>query len=484
MAAGLSRHVFKLLARGSPQHLRAQKHRLSVCHINLAPRHSYPKLTPRQVSNIIRQNDVTVESDYKCSIKYFDINQLAANQPIEDRRAEARCLKTPGMMFGVFDGHGGTACAQAVSERLFDYIAVSLLPHHILENCSHALKTDATPFDLLEWYRHESDYTNHELASVYARSLEHYIDESLSSIDLEEFDMVNALEVAALRLDADIGHEVFAGASNGSHANLECLEAAFSGCTACVVHIDGPHLHVANIGDSRAVLGYLNEQDAWSVRAMSEDHCCDSSDEVKRIKSEHPVSEANTLLKSDRLLGELIPLRAFGDFRYKWSKETLQSLLLDTHQSKLLIPQHYFTPPYLTAKPEVRYHRLTARDKFLVLATDGLWEQLDSEKVIKLVAEHASGKQTLDPYTPDREPISFKDINHKLLERKTGLANRARDTNVASHLIRNAFGQADHGIDHAKLSMMLSLPPEVTRNFRDDITVTVIYFDTEYLAHV
>lgn len=29
---------------------------------------------------------------------------------------------------GVFDGHGGPACAQVISKRLFNYVAAALLP--------------------------------------------------------------------------------------------------------------------------------------------------------------------------------------------------------------------------------------------------------------------------------------------------------------------------------------------------------------------
>lgn len=38
------------------------------------------------------------------------------------------------------------------------------------------------------------------------------------------------------------------------------------------------------------------------------------------------------------------------------------------------IPPYYYTPPYLTAKPQVAHHHLQPRDKFLILATDGLWD--------------------------------------------------------------------------------------------------------------
>ncbi len=66
-------------------------------------------------------------------IKGFYTNELESNTPIEDRRAQAQLVQTEGALFAVFDGHGGPACAQAVKERLFNYIAVSLLPIHALE---------------------------------------------------------------------------------------------------------------------------------------------------------------------------------------------------------------------------------------------------------------------------------------------------------------------------------------------------------------
>ena len=60
-----------------------------------------------------------------------------------------------------------------------------------------------------------------------------------------------------------------------------------------------------------------------------------------------------------------------------------------------LAPPNYKTPPYLTALPEVTSHKLTPRDKFLVLGSDGLWDLMTPMQVIRLVGEHMSGKVTL-----------------------------------------------------------------------------------------
>lgn len=64
---------------------------------------------------------------------------------------------------------------------------------------------------------------------------------------------------------------------------------------------------------------------------------------------------------------------------------------------------------------------------------------------------------------------------------RTGMSIKPLDANVASHLIRNALGGSEYGIEHTKISHLLTLPPEIVRMFRDDITVTVVYFDSEFL---
>lgn len=82
------------------------------------------QLSPEQVNEVLRAGEsahkiLDLVSRVPNSVLRFESNQLAANSPVEDRRGVAACLQTNGLMFGVFDGHGGHACAQAVSERLF-----------------------------------------------------------------------------------------------------------------------------------------------------------------------------------------------------------------------------------------------------------------------------------------------------------------------------------------------------------------------------
>lgn len=102
---------------------------------------------------------------------------------------------------------------------------------------------------------------------------------------------------------------------------------------------------------------------------------------------------------------------------------------------------------------------------------------------MRLVGEHMSGKVTLSPLKLPKKNMKINEINEMLLQRKEGLKTKPKDENAATHLIRNALGGTEYGIDHGKLSQLLSLPEDVVRVFRDDITITVVYFDSEYLRH-
>ena len=177
------------------------------------------------------------------------------------------------------------------------------------------------------------------------------------------------------------------------------LRVALSGCTACVAHISNGILHVANLGDSRAVLGVQELDGQWLAVSLTNDHNAQNPDELQRILGEHPPSERRTVVRHDRLLGLLLPFRAFGDVRFKWSKEMLNRVHEARPDLRSLVSEgvrtpspHYLTPPYLSAQPEVIRHHIRPSDKFLVLATDGLWELMHRQTVVQLVGEQLTGQ--------------------------------------------------------------------------------------------
>lgn len=94
-----------------------------------------------------------------------------------------------------------------------------------------------------------------------------------------------------------------------------------------------------------------------------------------------------------------------------------------------------------------------------------------------------SGKVTLTPLKLPRQHMKLSDINYLLLQRRDSLKQKPVDANACTHLIRNALGGTEYGVEHATLSKLLNLPKNISRSFRDDITITIVYFSTEYLRH-
>lgn len=215
-------------------------------------------------------------------------------------------------------------------------------------------------------------------------------------------------------------------------------------------------------GDCRAVLGSTKGDGSWLATPLSVDQTAENNDEVERLRLEHP-GEA-FVIKNKRLLGQLQPLRSFGDIQYKWDKVTHSHVLTQVYGGPIVPPNMYITPPYLTARPVVTHHCLQPHDKFLILATDGLWDVLSDEQAVGLVASF------LQQDRKDKEiavaPTDIKDAGDEVLEQ-----------NAATHLIRHALGGNDHGY----VAQMLLVPEQYRRMWRDDITVTVVFFDSDVL---
>ncbi|XP_069724857.1 pyruvate dehydrogenase [acetyl-transferring]-phosphatase 2, mitochondrial [Phaenicophaeus curvirostris] len=450
------------------------------------------QLSPSQINDILRAGELShkilaLNGKNASSVLRFESNQLASNSPIEDRRSAATCLQTKGMMFGVFDGHAGSACAQAVSERLLHYIAVSLMSRQTLEEIELAVECMKPILPILQWHKHPNDVEYRGITPQYFENLRVYW-QHLLDLDAElGFSLEEAMTCAFKRLDSDISLEVQAPQENELMRNI-ALQVAFSGATACVAHVDGVHLHVANTGDCRAVLGVHEKDGMWSALPLTRDHNAFDEFEIRRLKREHPRSEEKTLFVNDRLLGILMPSRAFGDVQLKWSKELQHSVLENSCDVEALniyqyVPPNYHTPPYLTAEPEVTYHKLRGKDKFLVIASDGLWEMLSNEKVVKLVGEHLTELSVQKPHLAFQKPVNLGYMHSLLLQRKTrGIASL--DQNIATHLIRHAIGSNEYGeVDQEKLAAMLTLPEDLVRMYRDDITITVVYFNSETIEN-
>ncbi|XP_044954379.1 putative protein phosphatase 2C 46 [Hordeum vulgare subsp. vulgare] len=213
----------------------------------------------------------------------------------------------------------------------------------------------------------------------------------------------------------------------------ECPELAMMGSCVLVLLMKGADVYSMNVGDSRAVLAHRAEPDLTSVimpprhrhqhsadghvteeirRQFDEcdmtelvalqltmEHSTTAYKEVRRIRSEHLDDPACIL--NGRVKGSLKVTRAFGAGYLKeprWNKALLEVFRVD----------YVGALPYITCKPFLRHHCLGPRDKFLILASDGLYEYFTNEEVVGHV-------EAFTTRFPDEDPAKY--LSHEILLR-------------------------------------------------------------------
>lgn len=131
-----------------------------------------------------------------------------------------------------------------------------------------------------------------------------------------------------------------------------------SGSTALCVLLTVNKIWVANVGDCRVVKSSSLSNECI---ALSEDHKPKREDEQKRIIDGGGLIFYNGGL---RVMGVLNITRAIGDYHLKQYG--------------------------ITAIPEVKCFDISENDEFIIIASDGLWNNLSTEDVINLTKETIS----------------------------------------------------------------------------------------------
>ena len=79
-----------------------------------------------------------------------------------------------------------------------------------------------------------------------------------------------------------------------------------------------------------------------------------------------------------------MPTRSIGDFRLKYREFNFHNFSKDLGYRN---PIPDYTGPYITHEPDVQVFDLTKDDQWLVLATDGLWDEVSRKKAAAIVQE-------------------------------------------------------------------------------------------------
>ena len=159
---------------------------------------------------------------------------------------------------------------------------------------------------------------------------------------------------------------------NNSLVEESKIDCSLSGSTCCSLIISPDKITSANLGDSRAVLGRL-ENGQYDAINLTRDHKATESNEMKRILNNggrikqlidpkgNYIGPERIWLKNSEIPG-LAMTRSFGDNL--------------AHTVGVI------------AEPEIKKYDFNGNEKFILLASDGIWEFIDSDECVRIIKDY------------------------------------------------------------------------------------------------
>ncbi|KAI3718271.1 hypothetical protein L6452_19135 [Arctium lappa] len=314
----------------------------------------------------------------------FSMAVVQANNLLEDQsQLESGCLSLQesgpyGTFVGVYDGHGGPETARFINSNLFQH-----LKRFTSENQAMSVEVIKKAFQATE--------------------------EGFVSLVSKQWPMKPQI-------------------------------AAVGSCCLVGVVCAGT-LYIANLGDSRAVLGRLVKAtgEVLAIQLSAEHNACIESVR-QELHSTHPDDSQIVVLKHNvwRVKGLIQISRSIGDVYLKRAEFNRAPLYA---KFRLREP---FKRPILSSDPSVSVHQLQPHDQFIIFASDGLWEHLSNQEAVDIVQNHP----------------------------RSGSARR---------LIKVALQEAAKKRE-MRYSDLKKIDRGVRRHFHDDITVVVLFLDSNLIS--
>ena len=160
---------------------------------------------------------------------------------------------------------------------------------------------------------------------------------------------------------------------NNMLVDNENINSLFSGSTCVSVIFTPERLIVPNIGDSRAVLGrYDKATGKYKAIDLSRDHKPTEQDEAKRI------------IEND---GRIQPFTEDGEFvgpQRVWIKDEEVPGLAMTRS----FGDRVAATVGVMSEPEIKEFDFDENDKFMIIASDGIWEFISSQECINMIQSY------------------------------------------------------------------------------------------------
>ncbi|KAJ8571098.1 hypothetical protein K7X08_038070 [Anisodus acutangulus] len=314
---------------------------------------------------------------------------VQANSSLKD---QSQVLTSPSATYvGVYDGHGGPEAARFVNRHLLPYLHSTFLFVSDFGFTRHFLMWGHMLVKFgVEFQKEQGCLSSEVIKRAFGATEEDFIRLVKQSLPL-------------MPKIATVGSCCLVGAISGSE------------------------LYVANLGDSRTVLGrrgYDGESSKVVAERLSTDHNVSCEKVWKEVESLHPDDSS-------------IVVYCRGVWRVKGIIQRPE-LIRDP------VYQQYGNPvplkrAVLSAEPSIVARKIRPHDLFVIFASDGLWEHLSDEAAVEIV------------FKSPRAGIAKRLVGAALKEAAKKREMRYKDIKKIEKVIR--------------------------RHFHDDITVIVIYLD-------
>ncbi|XP_045808004.1 probable protein phosphatase 2C 25 [Trifolium pratense] len=217
---------------------------------------------------------------------------------------------------------------------------------------------------------------------------------------------------------------------------IKPLIAAMGSCCLVGVIWKGT-LYIANLGDSRAVIGSTGRSNKIVAKQLTKEHNACKADVRKELRSLHPEDSQIVVMKHGtwRIKGIIQVSRSIGDAYLKRPEFSFDPSFPKFHLSDPI------RRPVLSAEPSICSRVLQPNDKFVIFASDGLWEHLTNQEAAEIVHSNP----------------------------RIGIARR---------LLLTALNEAARKRE-MRYKDLLKVEKGIRRFFHDDITVVVIFIDHE-----
>lgn len=362
--------------------------------------------------------------------------EMAGGAAGEDR-VQAVCSEENGWLFcSIYDGFNGRDAADFLAGTLYENIRLYL--NVLVSRMKHG---DSLSLDFLDssvspqcYMDYCNSYNKVSSGSINISTLEVKSAQE-ESIDTFRHGVLCCLQQALAQAESDFLYTV-------ELAMDDRPDLVSIGSCVLVVLLYGQDLYVLGLGDSRAILateGSENIDNNKHLKAiqLTDFHSVDNEVERGHLLSDHP--DDHEVVIGGKVKGKLKLTRAFGVGYLKKKK------LNDALMGILRVP-NLSSPPYISTQPSLCVHRISKGDRFVIIASDGLFDFFNNDEAIKLVRSFIGT-------SPAGNPAEF----------------------LVEQLVARAAERAGLSLEE-----LLNVPAGRKRKYHDDVTVIVILLGSDH----